>query len=170
MKSYMQFLIGLAALSSGSNMVASTAEREVEEGIQGLKLHTSELQMSSGNIDEDEIDKFGERMLSGKLDKGEIDKIGSDTLQEIMDWIQDKMYRGVAGFYSNNQFIKIAKGLESENGVKLERTTVALGKKKEKVEYISKITLLDEEKTKNYLQDLNDATAEYNKKYPYREE
>ena len=168
MKSYyIRFLIGLVALSGGG-MVA--AENEVEkEDVKALTLHTSELQISSHSLEEDEIDKFGEKILSGGLDKGEIDKFEPNQLQELIGWIQENMYRGVAGLYSNNQFIKIAKGLELEGAVELERATAILGEKKENVEYISKITILDKEKTKNYLQSINDRIATHNKKYPYRD-
>jgi hypothetical protein len=157
MKNYIQFLMGLVALSGG----CMAMEVEAREGLKSLTLSEQAL---SSHLDEDEIDKLGEKILGGKLEKGEIEQY---NIQEIAYWIQDNMYNGVVGFYSNNQFVKIAKSLAENKAVELEFDTAIVGKDSEPVKYISEIKVIDEQKVKEFLQRINDRAAEHNKKYPY---
>lgn len=158
MKSYIQFLMLLGALSGGSMAV------DVDETERNLKSLALSDQVQGSNLDEDEIERLGEKILSGNLDKRELERY---DLQEIADWIQDNMYRGVVGFYSNNQFVKMARELKNDGAVNLEYDTATVGKKGKKVEYISRIVVVDPEITKSYLQNLSDSIAEHNRKYPY---
>jgi hypothetical protein len=160
MKNYMYFLIGLLVALSGNNVTACDAEKENQTKTFG------KLTISDG-LSKDEKDKLGEKILSGHL--GKTDNI-EPYLQDIMDWIQESMYGGVCGFYGNNRFLKIVKALEKIEAVKLEFDTATVGKDSKPVEYISKIKTFDSQKVKDFLQKINDRTAEYNKKYPYRED
>ncbi len=163
MKNYIQFLMGLVALSGG----CMAMEVEAREGLKSLTFNE---QVLSSNLDESQIEEFGEKILSGKLGKGEIYQCSFEEIQGIMDWIQDNMYGGVLGFCGDDQFVKIAKSLAKNNAVNLKFDTAEVGKDSEKVKYISKIETLDLQKVKDFLQKLSDRTAEYNKKYPYTED
>ncbi len=163
MKNYIQFLMGLVALSGG----CMAMEVEAREGLKSLTFNE---QVSSSNLDESQIEEFGEKILSGKLGKGEIYQYGFEEIQGVMGWIKDNMYGGVLGFCGDDQFVKIARSLAKNEAVKLEFDTAMVGTDLKSVEYISEIKVLDEQKVKDFLQKLSDRTAEYNKKYPYIED
>jgi len=86
-----------------------------------------EKKMSDVNLSQDKIDDLGEQILSGH--SGKLDSIEPYCLQGILDWMQKSMYGGIKGYYSNNQFINIARDLLSDGAVKLDYGIARVGKK-----------------------------------------
>jgi hypothetical protein len=153
MKVYILCLMGLVALLEVNALAAMDEPEKLEK------------KMSSINLSQDKIDELGEQILSGHLTEDI-----QPYLQGIMDWMQKNMYDGIMGYYSDNHLISIAKDLLSDGAVRLDYGIAKVGKKQENVEYISKIVVVDPEKTKSCLQTLSDEVSQYNKKYPYLED